>query len=532
MAPSIEYLAQNWGFPQLTSDIADLSAPHPTLAAPLIADLKNCSLALQEGVYLCEPALKHLAMGWSAPGPSSSVNKFEWALIGSSSLAGRLARSAASTVESVTSIQNQALATIGHAGTEIARLTDPAPISTLQFICFSNDVPLDAVPRVTQILTNLSQTLATLRASLAQALTELVSAFTETFDAAMAQLPPVAVSAAEPMQQRPSDVDKMLQQRMQADLRSSDPWRQSFAATAEAALDKAEVQAGSSMLLVYRPTDPSPQGGLAIGLGDIDHAEHVLVTTGGVGTGPKSVAGTIDHVDRVLENAASLDPNDTTAAIIYQGYDAPWAKEFDMDIDIASIVMAGPLAPFVAAEQVGVVYVAEEILQTLSPENVALQGQKMASELTPILNSLPVDADVLLELHSWGSVVGSTAVLYGMPADGVIHVGSPGTGMVTSAATSRIDPANQWVMANKNDPVAHEDSWRKAFAKGLGIPALGAVEVLGPNPADPLYGARLLPTSDESFGAHGLDTYMTPAAEANEAAILTEQFSIVIEQPR
>jgi pimeloyl-ACP methyl ester carboxylesterase len=113
--------------------------------------------------------------------------------------------------------------------------------------------------------------------------------------------------------------------------------------------------------------------------------------------------------------------------------------------------------------------------------------------------------------HSYGSlVVGKAAAGTGLPADGVVFVGSPGVG-VDAARDLAVPPDRVWSTTSRNDIIQYATPSPAAFARDLMVAATvpGAGPLLafgtpendlwfGHNPSDPAFGGHTFPSSPDA----------------------------------
>lgn len=175
-------------------------------------------------------------------------------------------------------------------------------------------------------------------------------------------------------------------------------------------------------LLKYDPEAFGGKGSAAIAIGNPDTAANATVKVSGLSTSVK--AGSLDNPDPVnLYNETSkADPSKSNAVVMWMGYDAP------NDQAVAVPTMAQHGAEILAAD--------------VNALSAAHQGGP--SHLTVIG-------------HSYGSTtVADAAARYGMRADDIVLIGSPGTDLAKSAADFNLPPnGHLYVGAASTDPITY-----------------------------------------------------------------------------
>ncbi|GFG66948.1 hypothetical protein MKUB_44380 [Mycobacterium kubicae] len=179
--------------------------------------------------------------------------------------------------------------------------------------------------------------------------------------------------------------------------------------------------------LVLLDTSGNPRKVLAaLAVGDVDNAERVGVTVGGLNTRvSSSVGGMVREAQAQRDKASDLrryagTPNyDAVASIAWLGYDAPDSVK-DVTHDWLARDAATPLTGF---------YRGLAAVTNVSDQHIAAFG------------------------HSYGSLVTSLALQHGAPVSDVVFYGSPGTEL-TSAAQLGVPPGHAYYMIGVNDDVA------------------------------------------------------------------------------
>ena len=213
--------------------------------------------------------------------------------------------------------------------------------------------------------------------------------------------------------------------------------------------------------------DTQGRGHAVVALGDPDAAGNVVTYVPGTGARLGQVNGDLSRADAMTADANILDPSTRTSTVLWIGYDAP---------------------------------------QNIVPEAThASYAQAAAVDLDRFQDGLRVTHDgprahQTVVGHSYGStVVGFTARDYGIDADDLIFVGSPGVGVDTvgglkGADGQPIDPDHVWSSHARRDPIqyaSYHDFWP------VGDDGLEPADVLvhGRNPTEPEFGANTF-TSD------------------------------------
>lgn len=190
--------------------------------------------------------------------------------------------------------------------------------------------------------------------------------------------------------------------------------------------DTLAAHPGTSLILLDTASDPRKVLA-AVGVGDVDNAERVGVTMGGLNTRVSSSVGDmVKEAGIQRAKAAELReragwPNyDAVASIAWLGYDAPDGLK-DVMHDWSARDAAGPLNRFdkgLAATT------------NVSDQHITAFG------------------------HSYGSLVTSLALQQGAPVSDVVLYGSPGTEL-THASQLGVEPGHAFYMIGVNDHVAN-----------------------------------------------------------------------------
>ncbi|MFF7632477.1 alpha/beta hydrolase [Kitasatospora sp. NPDC008050] len=182
------------------------------------------------------------------------------------------------------------------------------------------------------------------------------------------------------------------------------------------------------------------QGRGILSYGDPDTADNVSAYVPGVGTTLSNAGGKdADRARNVYDSASSAAPGQSTASIVWLGYDAPPAASADSAGDIAS------------AERAKVGAVSYD--QFLDGLRTTHQGQP---------------AHVTAIGHSYGSLLVGQAAQRpgGIPADDVVLVGSPGTG-ADSASQLSVGAGHVYVGGAMVDPVTRTPSPGEVIGDGV-----------------------------------------------------------------
>ncbi|ATA29050.1 hypothetical protein MLM_2892 [Mycobacterium lepraemurium] len=162
-------------------------------------------------------------------------------------------------------------------------------------------------------------------------------------------------------------------------------------------------------LMKYEPDAFNGEGAAAIAMGNPDTANNTAVLVKGLGTGVRE--GTLSNPDgvRLYEESTRADWNKETAVIMWVGYDAPNAWH-DPGL--------------------------------IEPNMARTGGQLLAADVNALsATHLGAPTHMTVVGHSYGStVVSDAAAGFGIHANDVVLVGSPGTDMVHSANDFHLAP--------------------------------------------------------------------------------------------
>lgn len=182
---------------------------------------------------------------------------------------------------------------------------------------------------------------------------------------------------------------------------------------------------GTSLILLDTASNPRKVLA-ALGVGDVDNAERVGVTVGGLNT---RVSSSVDAMVREanaqrgkasdLRRFASTPNYDAVASVAWLGYDAPDNLK-DVTHDWLAHDAASPLNRF---------YKGLAATTNISDQHITAFG------------------------HSYGSLVTSLALQQGAPVSDVVFYGSPGTEL-TNVSQLGVQPGHAFYMIGVNDDVS------------------------------------------------------------------------------
>ncbi|ORB53327.1 alpha/beta hydrolase [Mycobacterium persicum] len=192
------------------------------------------------------------------------------------------------------------------------------------------------------------------------------------------------------------------------------------------ALQRALTANAGSSLILLDTTSNSRKVLAAVGIGDVDNAERVGVTVGGLNTRvSSSVEAMVGEAKAQRNKALELRSNanvanpGAVASIAWLGYDAPDSLK-DVTHDWSARDAAGPLNRF---------YTGLAAATNASDQHITAFG------------------------HSYGSLVTSLALQQGAPVSDVVLYGSPGTEL-TNASQLGVQPGHAYYMIGVNDDVS------------------------------------------------------------------------------
>jgi hypothetical protein len=226
-------------------------------------------------------------------------------------------------------------------------------------------------------------------------------------------------------------------------------------------------------LLLYDPRAFEGDGRVAIGVGDLDTADHVAVVVPGLGTDGGSASAQADRALTLYESTRYLHA-ESVATLAWIGYDAPDNVLDDHD-------------------WVGVVG------ERMADEG----GERLADSLDGLRAARPGDpAHQTVVGNSYGSTTtGHGATDHGLAVDDVVLAGSPGAGDAADHASDLgVGAGHVWVATSSHDPIAGlaDSGW-------LGGATFGGAG-LGDDPAEDDFGARRMRAESVTRGT-GLDPF-------------------------
>ncbi|MEU7063522.1 alpha/beta hydrolase [Streptomyces sp. NPDC046161] len=211
--------------------------------------------------------------------------------------------------------------------------------------------------------------------------------------------------------------------------------------------------------------DNSKLGKAIVSIGNPDTADNVVTYVPGTGANLSGIDGDLKRAEMLHKKATVEGPGQTTASILWLGYDAPQDILTDATSDSYANAAREPLSRFLT----GV-----DTAHTGGPVNSTVLG------------------------HSYGTLVAGKALAGNpdLPVDNVIFVGSPGVG-VEHAKDLGVAPDHVWSATAENDLINLAPS-PNAVAGGLLGPLWlpGAAELLDDHSV--LYGTD--PTTDDFGG--------------------------------
>ncbi|MEB3031114.1 DUF4226 domain-containing protein [[Mycobacterium] nativiensis] len=242
----------------------------------------------------------------------------------------------------------------------------------------------------------------------------------------------------------------------------------------------ADTDAGPALLLSYDPMAFDGLGRAAIAIGDPDLADNTTVLVPGAHSSVRD--GYLSHPDglNVYREVCRADPVRTNSVIMWMGYRAP-----DSLLD----------------------------LQVAQPDSARAGGRLLAADVNALRLTHRGAAHITVIGHSYGSTtVADAAAGFGMRADDVVLVGSPGTDLARRAADFHLPAAGHvYVGAASTDPIT-----------GLGgepqltVPGTAATVGLGADPAADGYGSTRFKAEGRGLAspmsAHS--SYFKPGNEA------------------
>jgi hypothetical protein len=204
-------------------------------------------------------------------------------------------------------------------------------------------------------------------------------------------------------------------------------------------------------LMRYQPDAFNGDGGAAVAMGNPDKSPNTAFVVKGLGSGVKE--GTLSNPDGVhlFNESNAADPNKPTSVVMWVGYDAPDTPA-DPGLYEPNMARTGGQA------------------LALDVNSMAVTHQGAPTHMTVVG-------------HSYGSTtVADAAAGYGMHADDIVLIGSPGTDLAHSAGDFHLNPGGHLFVGDASgDPV----SWLGHATVQTPVGGVG----LGDDPAMDGYGS-------------------------------------------
>ena len=246
-------------------------------------------------------------------------------------------------------------------------------------------------------------------------------------------------------------------------------------------LDYDHNQTGApTYLQVYEPDKFDGEGRAAIAIGDPDHADNTTVVV--PGTSHSVTDGWLSQADakNVYNETTAADRGRSNAVVAWMGYDAP-----DSMLD----------------PQVGQTGLAHQ------------GGQLLASDVNALNDTHEGASHVTVMGHSYGSTtVADAAAGYGMHANDVVLIGSPGTDMAHNAGDFHLSPGGHvYVGSASSDPVA-----QLGAIPQMHVPGTDITVSLGDDPAQEGYGSTRFKAEVPGMTnpIHDHSQYLNPGSES------------------
>ena len=248
-------------------------------------------------------------------------------------------------------------------------------------------------------------------------------------------------------------------------------------------------------LYIYEPREFANDGRVAISTGDLDSAANIGLTVPGFTTNVLTMS---NGSAQSLYDETRWASGAGVAVLNWQGYDTP-------DLE-------GDGYPFT-----------EQFMDAIGVTNdgMAEAGAELLSSDVEGLNGMRSDDPHLTVVaHSYGSTTaGIAAHHYGLAADDLVLIGSPGPGYATSAEHFTTGGAHTWIGSASNDPVT--------YAPNLGTDP--AVEGFGGTRFETENNESLTPLSE--LPSH--TAYFNPGSESlhNISSVVAGDYDSVTEAP-
>jgi hypothetical protein len=205
-------------------------------------------------------------------------------------------------------------------------------------------------------------------------------------------------------------------------------------------------------LQTYDPEAFGGRGRAAVAIGNPDNADNTAVLVPGTGSSVRD--GYLSHTDgqNLYNEVRHADPSKTNSVLVWMGYEAPHSL-LDRQVAQTGLAQAG--------------------------------GARLASDVNALGLTHEGASHVTVIGHSYGSTtLADAAAGFGMHANDVVLIGSPGTDLAKSAADFHLPPGGHlYVGAASSDPVTH------LGVSQHHVPGTGVTTGLGTDPALRDYGS-------------------------------------------
>lgn len=241
------------------------------------------------------------------------------------------------------------------------------------------------------------------------------------------------------------------------------------------------TRGAETFLYLYDPEAFEGQGRVAISIGDPDRAANTVVMV--PGTTHSVTSGWLGSTDaaNVYNETRAADRTKPVAVLAWMGYDAPDSL---LDPAVAQV------------------------------SNARAGGALLAADVGALATTSTGDSHVTAVGHSYGSTtVADAAAGYGMRADDIVLIGSPGTDMAGSADDFNLPVGGQvFVGAAATDPV----SVLGGDNNQIHIPGTPVIVGLGADPADDEFGSTRFKAEVAGIGWPWTDHsgYLIPGSES------------------
>jgi pimeloyl-ACP methyl ester carboxylesterase len=234
------------------------------------------------------------------------------------------------------------------------------------------------------------------------------------------------------------------------------------------------------LLLSYDPAAFGGRGRAAIAIGDPDTADNITVVVPGAHSSVRDGYLTQPDAVSVYREVVAADPARSNSVVMWMGYRAPDSL-FD---------------PLVA-----------------QPNSARAGGSLLAADVNALRETHSGPSHITVIGHSYGSTtVADAAAGFGMRADDVVLVGSPGTDLARSAHDFHLPAGGHvYVGAASSDPITG-----LAGEPQLPVPGTAATVGLGRDPADDGYGSTRFKAEPPGLSSPvaGHSSYFKPDTES------------------